>query len=84
MKILHCIKIAILMIHQAVEGITGAIGGWKIIGDLELGCFGFEIFDLFSHLVRLNSLPGGPFLEASQTLPKLTFGRGLIDIPQLT
>jgi len=55
MKVLHGIEIAILVVHQPIEGITGAMGIRKLIGSLKLWRFGFEFVNALSyaHLTEL-------------------------------
>ena len=71
MKILHCIQNTVLIIHQSVYSIAGAISVGILKGEFEVLGIGFEFCEFFED--DLGQLRSGisPLPQSAQALTKL-------------
>ena len=80
MEVSHGVKESVLIIHQSIQGIGGAIGTGMIVGFLEVSGMSPQIPQFFSdgrgHLLR-----GNPLAETTQPLSKRSARWGMIHRP---
>ena len=78
-EILHRVEQAILVIHQPIKGITGAVCGREIKSKLEVRRLITQRDDFL--LNGAGEVSFSPFTQAADTLRKMGFSGGVIGVP---
>lgn len=73
MKILMGKQNPILMIDQAINGVTGAMSTWKLIGHSQVSQLGGQVQSLYTHRVRKRQVSRQGW-NPTERGPKLGFG----------
>jgi hypothetical protein len=65
MEILHGVKEAVLVVHESVHHVAGAMGLWVLEGEFEIGGIGLEFSELIEQDLGEVVTSVGPLSEPS-------------------